>query len=156
MGKFKELAIQADGAAMTDTIWIKIIEILDDHLSDLEMEDPTVYHEIISDIYVALNGPYFDESTLLKATAKLQNEDGTVGPKWSVAETTSVASSLGIVFDKFNVYDWNYAMNTIYSDFSTVVGSATTTYFALAKAWIMDKDAPEGKAYLYYKMLCGV
>jgi len=38
----------------------------------------------------------------------------------------------------------------IYSDYVSVIGNAPSTYISLAKAWINDKDAEEGKAYRYY------
>ena len=53
-------------------------------------------------------------------------------------------------FDRFNVWDWYYTLNIIYSDYVAVIGNTPSTYISLAKAWINDKDAEEGKAYRYY------
>lgn len=39
----------------------------------------------------------------------------------------------------------------IYSDFYKVFGQDTNLYIKVAKAWLEDKDAENGKAYKYYQ-----
>ena len=41
-------------------------------------------------------------------------------------------------------------MNMLYSDFYGVVSNDVNTYYRLAKNFLDDKDAPEGKALKYY------
>ena len=41
-------------------------------------------------------------------------------------------------------------MNIIYSDFFKAVGDNLSMYVMLSKSWIMDADAPEGKAFKYW------
>jgi len=41
----------------------------------------------------------------------------------------------------------------VYSDYYPLVGTSVPNYIQMAKLWIMDKDAPEGKAYRYYMAL---
>ena len=81
---------------------------------------------------------------------EMHNEDGTIGGHWTVEQTEQVAMQYGISFDKFNKYDWNYVMNMIYSDYYGAIGNNTESYVKVAKKFIMDKDAPEGKALKYY------
>ena len=78
------------------------------------------------------------------------NEDGTKGIHWSLADTTSVAKSNGIVFEKFNEYDWCYVLNMIYSDYYGSVSNDISTYVRMASSFLNDKDAPKGKALKYY------
>ena len=66
-----------------------------------------------------------------------------------VMETTQVANSSGVKFDKFNEYDWNYVMNMIYSDYVSILGSNVSSYAKMAEKFLMDKDAPDGKALRY-------
>ena len=66
-----------------------------------------------------------------------------------VMETTQVANSSGIKFDKFNEYDWNYVMNMIYSDYVSILGSNVSSYAKMSEKFLMDKDAPDGKALRY-------
>jgi hypothetical protein len=80
----------------------------------------------------------------------MENEDGTRGGHWTLEDTTSVAKQYGIDFSHINQYDWNYVMNMIYSDYYGAVSNDLSTYVKLAKKFIFDKDAPEGKALKYY------
>lgn len=118
---------------------------------EIKIKDHDMYEELEEDLYKEIYGCHFSEWMLDKALSKLQNEDGSTGGHWDLATTTSVANNNGIVFDKFNEYDWNYVMNMFYSDFYRVVGNDTNSYIKLSKAFLEDKDAPEGKAYRYYK-----
>ena len=40
--------------------------------------------------YEAEHGPHFNEEHARKAVSKMENEDGTRGPHWSVEETTAM------------------------------------------------------------------
>lgn len=42
--------------------------------------------------YEAEHGPHFNEEHARKAVSKMENEDGTRGPHWSIEETTALAS----------------------------------------------------------------
>lgn len=67
-------------------------------------------------------GPHFNEEQARKAVNKMENEDGTRGPHWSLAETTSVANQYGVkLTEKFNKYDWFVALNMVYSDYYAVI-----------------------------------
>lgn len=101
--------------------------------------------------YEAEHGPHFNEEHARKAVSKMENEDGTRGPHWSVEETTTLASQYGInLGSRFNRYDWFVALNMVYSDYYKVIISMTNSnstkhFVELAKAWINDKDIDEGK-----------
>ena len=115
-------------------------------------------HEFDIKKYERQYGPHFNEECAKKCVSKMENEDGTNGAHWSIEETTQVAQQYGINLngDKFNKYDWFVSLNMIYSDFYKVVvsmfGNSNTQFFVeLAKAWINDKDVPEGKTWKYFK-----
>lgn len=64
--------------------------------------------------YEAEHGPHFNEEHARKAVSKMENEDGTRGPHWSVEETTALASQYGInLGSRFNRYDWFVALNSV-------------------------------------------
>lgn len=66
--------------------------------------------------YEKEHGPHFNEEYARKAVMKMENEDGTRGPHWSLEETTTLASQYGIALgSKFNRYDWFVALNMVYS-----------------------------------------
>lgn len=100
--------------------------------------------------YEAEHGPHFNEEHARKAVSKMENEDGTRGPHWSVEETTALASQYGInLGSRFNRYDWFVALNMVYSDYYKVIISMTNSnstkhFVELAKAWINDKDIDDG------------
>ena len=94
----------------------------------------------------------------MKAVKKMENEDGTKGPRWSVEEAERVAAQFGINLkgEKFNKYDWFVALNMIRSDFYRAVinmtGSDNVKHFVeLTKAWLNDKDIESGKMWFYFK-----
>lgn len=112
--------------------------------------DEEVYFDIEMELYEEVYGCHFNKWLLDKALCCMENEDGTKGGHWTVEQTNSVARNSGITFDHFNEYDWNYVMNMVYSDYFKTGSGNTNVYVDLAKAFLMDKDAPEGKALKYY------
>lgn len=106
--------------------------------------------------YEQEHGPHFNEEHARKAVSKMENEDGTRGPHWSIEETTSLANQYGVSLNnKFNRYDWFVALNMIYSDYYRVMinisnSNSPKNYVEFAKAWMNDKDIDEGKMWYYY------
>lgn len=103
-------------------------------------------------------GPHFNEECAIKAVKKMENEDGSKGPRWSVEEAERVAQQYGVNIkgEKFNKYDWFVALNMIRSDFYRAVvnmtGSDNVKHFVeLTKAWLNDKDIEEGKMWFYFR-----
>lgn len=154
MSKFRKLIESAAVLPNSKEIMYGITTIFDDLLIELELAHPHYYWGVIHELHELINGPHFDETMAYWAVSQMKNEDGTEGEHWSVEETTSVASSEGISLTKFNKWDWYYTLNMIYSDYYNVVGTSTNMYIQLAKAWIMDKDAVEGKAFKYFMAMC--
>ena len=112
--------------------------------------DEDTYEDIEMILYKDVYGCHFTKWLLEKALCCMENEDGTKGGHWTVEQTTMVARNNGISFDHFNEYDWNYTMNMIYSDYYGSVPNETTSYVKLARKFLEDKDAEEGKALRYY------
>lgn len=131
----------------------KAMDAIMEYIAEMEYEDPEEYWELVTDVHEAIHGCHFDEETARFAVSKMKNDDNTTGEKWSLSDTMQVAASNGIQFDKFNEYDWYYTMNMAYSDFYKSVGNNTQMYISLAKDWISDADAPEGKAFKYWKAM---
>lgn len=72
--------------------------------------------------YEAEHGPHFNEEHARKAVSKMENEDGTRGPHWSIEETTTLANQYGVSLgNRFNRYDWFVALNMVYSDYYKVI-----------------------------------
>ena len=126
-------------------------EFLDDAFAMIKETHYDLYEDLVMYLYKEIYGSHFNEWLLDKALCCLINEDGTKGAKWSIDQTTSVAEQNGIVFgEEYNKYDWCYVMNMVYSDYYGAVPNDTIAYFKIAKKFLEDKDAKEGKALYYY------
>lgn len=88
--------------------------------------------------------------------AHMVNEDGTTGPHWGVDQTTAIAESMGMTWEKVSRPCWWITMNMMYSDYSSVAekyGVSIAEFYAdMARAFLMDKDGPGAKKKLaaYY------
>lgn len=54
--------------------------------------------------YEMEHGPHFNEEHARKAVMKMENEDGTRGPHWSLEETSALASQYGISLKRIKKY----------------------------------------------------
>lgn len=84
-------------------------------------------------------------------TSKMQNADGTIGSHWTLEQTQDVAKQRNITCDP---NDFWAVMNMMYSDYCQVAKRQSVDtpgfYADMAKAFLEDADAAEGKAYLYW------
>ncbi len=125
-------------------------EFADGALSMIEHTNEGLYDELELFLYKKIHGCHFTDWLLDKAVSKMQNEDGSSGPHWTVEQTTSVAKQNNIMFSNFNEYDWNYVMNMMYSDYYGAIPNETSYYVKLSRKFLEDKDADTGKALRYY------
>ena len=81
----------------------------------------------------------------------LKNEDGKIGPHWTMEQTKQVMRQKGIEVEPVTFW---VIMNVLYSDYCAVLKkhnvNTVDMYADLACAWIMDKDAVKEKAGAYY------
>lgn len=84
-------------------------------------------------------------------TSKMQNADGTKGCHWTLEQTQDVAKQRNITCDP---NDFWAVMNMMYSDYCQVAKRQSVDtpgfYADMAKAFLDDTDAVDGKAYLYW------
>lgn len=121
-----------------------------DQFDELKRTMPELYERMEDELYEHIYGPHFSKEKYECAVSKLENRDGTKGPHWGVSDITSYAKSHGASFRDYNEYDLAYAMNMVYSDYQGVIPDSVDSYYRMAIAFLEDKDAPEGKAMLYY------
>lgn len=95
-----------------------------------------------------------DEHTAKEWVSGMQNADGTTGPHWTMEQTKQVAAQKGVTCDPLEFW---IAMNMVYSDYFGVAKkfniNNTDFYVELAKAFLDDKDAGEGKLARYYEFV---
>lgn len=121
-----------------------------DIFDDLKEKYRDMYDELEMRLYEEIYGEHFNSWMLDKALSCMQNEDGTTGGHFRLEQTNNLAKNMGISYDYFNEYDWNYVVNMMYSDYYGVVSDDIMMYGKLAKKFLYDKDAKKGKAFYYY------
>ena len=97
--------------------------------------------------------PRFDRQTAMKWVNQMQNEDGSKGPRWTFEQARQIMSQQGIKCDPAEFWA---ALNMMYSDYCKVaeeygVGDKADFYADMANAFLMDKDAGDGKLAKYYR-----
>lgn len=97
----------------------------------------------------------FTMDTAKQWASKLQNEDGSKGPHWTVEQTKQIMAQRNL---SLNPTEFWMALNLIYSDFSPVakkhgVGGSLDFYVDMAKSFLNDKDAAPGKLSNYYNSI---
>lgn len=107
---------------------------------------PELVDKFLMKVDIIVN-PHFTRETAEYVVSKMKNKDGTTGEHWSYDTTTRVMDG------DFHEADWYYVLNMIYSDYYKS-GRTDETYIGLAKDFLDDADAPEGKAKRYYKAMC--
>ena len=85
--------------------------------------------------------------------SKLQNEDGSSGPHWTMEQAKRIMAQRNLSLDPTEFW---IAINLIYSDFSPVakkhgVGGNLDFYVDMTKAFLNDKDAGPNKIARYYE-----
>lgn len=113
-------------------------------------KDSDLFNELEDCLYLMVNGPHFDAFSYKEASEALENADGTKGPHWSLDDARSLMRSKGAALKGCNEYDLAYALNMAWSDYSGILGGEEPV-IRVAMAFLNDEDAPEGKAYLYWK-----
>lgn len=93
----------------------------------------------------------FNKSMAEEWTRKMENEDGTKGPHWTMEQTKQVMAQKGIDCDPVEFFT---AINMMYSDYCKVakkLGFNSLDFYAeMAKAFLDDKDAGPDKLSNYY------
>lgn len=95
--------------------------------------------------------PKFNKRMAEEWTAKMENEDGSKGPHWSMDQVEQIVQQKKVKCDPVEFYA---ILNAMYSDFSEVAQKhgvhKQDFYLDMAKAFLMDKDAVKDKAAAYY------
>lgn len=91
-----------------------------------------------------------------KRASKMQNEDGTQGPHWTMELTKQVQAQQSIECDPIEFF---LAMNMMYSDYVKVAKKLGVNnvdfYSCMAKAFLDDKDAGPDKLERYFEYVVG-
>ena len=134
-------AIMQDSAKLP-----KFHKIMCETMESMKVCCPEVVKDAMYKIHVLAYGEHFDEEMALEAVDMMKNVDGSHGAHWSIEQTNQYAAQLGVMHN----VDFFYVMNMLWSDFSTTLGGDASLYARMAKAYICDADAGEGKVLKLY------
>ncbi|MBO7735325.1 MAG: hypothetical protein J6S67_22355 [Methanobrevibacter sp.] len=138
---FKELVYEYGREGSTDAME-KLTCKVDWFTEKVRETNPELVDKFLMKVDLLLN-PHFTRKTAEYVVSRLENKDGTKGGHWSYEQTTSVMP------DGLHEADWHYVLSMIYSDYYKS-GRSDETYIGLAKDFLDDPDAPDGKAKKYY------
>ena len=95
-----------------------------------------------------------DEDTAMEWAENMQHADGSKGIKWQYERAEQLMKQVGFQGDPMEFF---VILNAMYSDYCKAAkkfGVDRPDFYAeLAKAWLDDKDAEDGKAMLYYEYI---
>ncbi|MCQ2911416.1 MAG: hypothetical protein MJ244_04425 [Clostridia bacterium] len=151
MSKFKELSHEAQKLPNSIELMKEWDDILDYYLDIFKEKDKETYTNLMDELFVSIHGEHLTEEMAHNAVSKMMNEDGTSGEHYTMDLSKLLAERNGITWNDFNMYDWYYVLNMVYSDYYKVFGNDDNMYIKLALAWLNDKDISDGKAYRYFK-----
>ncbi len=99
-------------------------------------------------LYTCLYGEHFNSELAKEAVQGMENINGTKGEIYTFSACLAAAEKLGLSWEKYNKFDWYFTLNMIASDYAGIVEDVK--FVEIAKAWLDDKDVPEGKALRYW------
>lgn len=97
----------------------------------------------------------FTREMAMEWACHMENEDGTMGPHWSMEQVKNVMGRREIKCDPIEFFA---ALNMMYSDYCAVfrkygVGDKLDFYIDMAVAFLDDKDAKDDKLARYYEFV---
>ena len=117
----------------------------------LKEYDEELYDKIEIKMYEMAYGKVLTEDMANKIVEAMKPS----GKKWTIDQTTSVKNQYGL--DKISDVDFYVVMNAKYNDnrdtvekFAESEEERLDMYVHLAKDFIMDQDAKEGKVFTYF------
>ena len=130
----------------------QLLTLMGDTLKKLEYQCPELYQEVDRKIHeMTDSNPHFTRDEYDRAAAEMRNANGSRGPKWTLEQVNDYARRYGDRFDRYNEYDLAYAMNSMYADYYGIVKDDPDIYYRMAKRFLDDPDAGEGKAWKYWR-----
>lgn len=148
-----------------DWLTMKIVECLAEPMDERTAEKLSNYNNAYNAVCQWSENSYssaskqsgssseISEETAKEWTNKMQNEDGTQGPHWTLEQAKQIMAQRKIGYPPQCFW---VILNSIYSDYSTVakkhgLGGSLDFYVDMAKSWLDDKDAGPDKIAKYYQ-----
>lgn len=128
------------------------LSVFDDMVLAIKKAYPGPYKEYANKLDMIYNGKeHLSEEEALEYTESFVNKDGSTGPHWSLEQVKRFMAN----HSDYSMIDPNcfyVAINMMYSDYYRPTRTVET-YAALAKDFLMDKDAPQDKLHRYIEAM---
>lgn len=120
--------------------------VMDKAMEHIEECDEELYDKLDIDLYEAINGKTFTEE---KAKHWVKNMEP-VGQKYTMEECAQHMSAVGYTGNKIDFY---IASNMMANDYKNIVDKDNNLAFEMAKDFLHDEDAVDGKLFCYWKYI---
>ena len=119
---------------------------MDKAMEHIEECDEELYDKLDIDLYEAINGKTFTEE---KAKHWVKNMEP-VGQRYTMEECAQHMSAVGYTGNKIDFY---IASNMMANDYKNIVDKDSNLAFEMAKDFLHDEDAVDGKLFCYWKYI---
>ena len=105
---------------------------------------PDIYEKYKMKLYTMAYGKVLTEEMAQEIVSKMQPD----GQHWTIEDTTAVKKQYNLA--NIRDVDFYIVMNMSWNDYKEVFGDDLEMYVKYTKAFIDDKDAKEGKVFIYF------
>lgn len=150
--KFRSTLLAISTMPNKDALMEELTVAIDAFMADAKVTCPECYWELCRAMHEVVYDSHFTEHLAKYAVSTMVTADGTASEHFTSVDTDAAAANIGIDFNvvKFNKWDWYFVMNMMYADYCTYLAANKDAYVNFSKLYLMDIDAPEGKAYKYW------
>lgn len=120
-------------------------QIFYESLRFIEENSLELYDDMCMRLYVLAYGECLDNESAIEAVEKMKP----YGEHWTIEQTTDVAKTNGVTFDKFTKESWYWTMNMAYNDYSSLFGNDLGMYVRFSKAFLNDADMEDSDAKVF-------
>lgn len=124
----------------------KLRFVMDKAMEHIEECDEELYDKLDIDLYEAINGKTFTEE---KAKHWVKNMEP-VGQRYTMEECAQHMSAVGYTGNKIDFY---ISSNMMANDYKNIVDKDSNLAFEMAKDFLHDEDAVDGKLFCYWKYI---
>jgi len=150
--KFRKTLLAISTMPNKDALMEELTTEIDADLAEMKTSCPDCYWKLCRTMHEVVYDSHFTEYLAKYAVSAMITSDGSPAEYFNAMESEALAASIGIDFNvvKFNKWDWYFTMNMMHADYASYLTTNKDAYVNFSKMYLMDVDAPEGKAYKYW------
>ena len=148
---YKKLVQKAYYKDMGEDVMWKMTHDTDKFVESMRVLHPAEVDKFLKDMETDICYPPLTEEQAKEYVSHMTNKDGSAGEHWTLDQVKAFMQSHEEYKD-LSLLDFYVAINMVYSDYYKPAYT-TENYAAMAKDFLMDKDAPSNKVVRYIKAM---